>query len=246
MVMNNRIPLYRESLYEAQKGSEIDLWRNSHRANIECKKAIENAICSDFDGMHLKADAAQKVIGDYGYDRVNWVLANTVQHADWDGRYSRDNKEWAKGFFIQNNPARDNTLEFIANSHPAVLDGFINQARKQYDALGLFNFKHCIDGSRDMDYENHVLVLRADVLKEEYKSPENQLFYANVGGNGCSPTASGRKVFGVFLNDGEETHFNRADFVGIIKDSEMPEWAREKLEEINAAGQEHDNNMSLE
>lgn len=243
--MDNKESLYRYSIAEARENNETDLWRESRRTNVECKEAIETAIRNNFDGMHLNADTAQKVIDEYGYDRVNWVLANTIQHASWDGRYSRDNKEWAKGFFIPKNPDYDETYEFAVNSHPAILDGFINQARRQYDALNLFNSKHCIEGSRDTDYENQVLVLRADVLKEGYKSPENQLFHAKSG-FGCSPTASGRKVFGIFLNDGEKTHFNRADFVGVIKDSEMPEWAREKLEEINATDQEQNSGMSMQ
>lgn len=243
--MVNKKPLYRYSITEAKENNGIDLWRESYRANVECKESIETAMRNNFDGMHLNADTAQKVIGEYGYDRVNWVLANTIQHAPWDGRYSHDNKEWAKGFFIPKNSDYDNTYHFAVNSHPAVLDGFINQARRQYNALNLFNSKHCIEGSLDMDYEDQVLVLRADVLKEEFKSPENQLFYVKSG-FGCSPTASGRKVFGIFLNDGEKTNFNRADFAGIIKDSEMPEWAREKLEELNAESQEQNSGMSMQ
>ena len=49
-----------------------------------------------FDGMYLSHDAAKGVIETYGMERVSMVLSNTVQLQDWDGRYSRRNKEWAK------------------------------------------------------------------------------------------------------------------------------------------------------
>ena len=35
------------------------------------------------------------VLERFGPDRVQYVLANTVRHKEWDGRISRDNKAWA-------------------------------------------------------------------------------------------------------------------------------------------------------
>lgn len=39
-------------------------------------------------------------------------------------------------------------------------------------------------------------------------------------------------MFGKFLKDGEDTHFYREDFAGILKDECLPDWAREKLNEL--------------
>lgn len=44
--------------------------------------------------------------------------------------------------------------------------------------------------------------------------------------------AEAAKVFGKFLKDGEDTHFYREDFAGILKDEYLPDWAREKLNEL--------------
>ena len=55
------------------------------------------------------------------------VLANTVQLQDWDGRYSRRNKEWAKT--IPNDNPETVRCGYALNSHPAVLDGFIDLVR---------------------------------------------------------------------------------------------------------------------
>ena len=36
------------------------------------------------------------MIEQFGYTRALYVLANTVQQKDWDGRFSSANKTWAK------------------------------------------------------------------------------------------------------------------------------------------------------
>ena len=82
------------------------------------------------------------------------------------------------------------------------------------------------------DYTGKLLIIRPDVLKEESRTPENQLFLAS-GGFGCSPDKAGRKVMGQFLIDGEKTHFYRQDFIGVIADEHIPDWAREKLSELS-------------
>ena len=45
--------LYPYSSAEARDRKELPLWRESHKANIACRNAIEDAIRQSFDGMHL-------------------------------------------------------------------------------------------------------------------------------------------------------------------------------------------------
>lgn len=71
--------LYIGSISEARRFNELDRWRESHRENIACKQAIEEAIRQGFDGMYLDHDCAKSVIEAYGYKRVGWVLASTLQ-----------------------------------------------------------------------------------------------------------------------------------------------------------------------
>lgn len=52
-------------------------------------------------------------------------MASTVQHFDYDGRYSRANKEWAQAFPIPNEIGRCPVFQ----SHPIVLDGFTDKVR---------------------------------------------------------------------------------------------------------------------
>lgn len=83
---------------------------------------------------------------------------------------------------------------------------------------------------REMDYTDRVVVINPHRLKDEYKTPEDQLFLAN-GGFGCHPNSRGRKVYGEFLKDGEGTFYQRADIIGVLKDEYMPDWAKEKLQQ---------------
>ena len=127
-----QIPVYRQTGMYAREYGELEQFRQSNVANIACRAAIEKAIAENFDGMRLNADAAEPVLSEFGSERVLFVLANTVQHKDWDGRFSRENKAWAAAFVIEPDVVMgmDRRLQFIVNSHPAVLDGFIRMARE--------------------------------------------------------------------------------------------------------------------
>ena len=51
-------------------------------------------------------------------------------------------------------------------------------------------------------------------------------------GFGCEPHSSGRAVFATCLSDGETARWNREDFIGVLDDKFLPDWAREKLAEM--------------
>lgn len=124
----------KESIYQhgadyAREHGELDQYRASNRANVQCKEAIEAAVRKHFDGLHLGHDAAKGVIETYGMDRVALVLANTVQLQDWDGRYSRRNKDWART--IPNHNSDTVRLGYALECHPAVLNGFIDLVREE-------------------------------------------------------------------------------------------------------------------
>jgi len=108
---------------------ELEQYRASNNVNRQCKESIEAAVREHFDGMYLSHDAAKGVIETYGMERVSMVLSNTVQLQDWDGRYSRRNKEWAKT--IPNDNPETVRCGYALNSHPAVLDGFIDLVREE-------------------------------------------------------------------------------------------------------------------
>lgn len=124
------VPIYSHTASYAREHNELDAYRTSLNANLQCKEAIEATVREHFDGMYLSHDAARGVIETYGMERVMLVLANTVQLQDWDGRYSPRNKEWAKT--IPNYNSDTVRVGYAVNSHPAVLNGFIDLVREEY------------------------------------------------------------------------------------------------------------------
>ena len=66
---------------------------------------------------------------------------------------------------------------------------------------------------------------------------KRQLWYARSG-FGCEPHSRGRAVFATCLSDGETARWNREDFIGVLNEKYLPDWAREKLMELTAPRQE--------
>lgn len=124
----NNTPLYRGTAEQARRENQLQLWRDSFQANILCRIAIENEIRQHFDGMHLDKGCAGRVLDEFGEARVKYVLSATLQELDYDGRFSRSNKEWGRQTEII--PSTRN-YEFTVQSHPAVLDGFISDFRSE-------------------------------------------------------------------------------------------------------------------
>ena len=112
---------------QAQKALEQAQAKMERETKVACKNAIERAIAEKFDGMRLPKETAEEVIDEYGLERVSYVLANSVMHKNQDGRISPENKEWAQE--IEPYAMWENR-DMVVDSHPAVLNGFINQTRR--------------------------------------------------------------------------------------------------------------------
>lgn len=226
--MKENKQLYPYSWSEAKRSGQMELWRESHHENCACARAIEQKITDGYTDNRLSETCAKELIEAYGYDRVNWVLANTVRESMHDGRYSEANKNWARGFSIPKETLVRNG-EFAVHSHPGLVDLVIRQAREEWQKLGLFDREQCYDES--LDYTNKVVAIRAEALNDKYKTPKSQLFYAKFG-NGCRADSLGRKVFGRHLDNGDEGCYLRSEILGVVKLELLPDWAKKKLSEL--------------
>ena len=84
--------IYPHSAVYAKEHGELEQYRASNNANLQCKEAIEAAVREHFDGMYLSHDAAKGVIETSDTVRCGYAL----------------------------------------NSHPAVLNGFIDLVREEH------------------------------------------------------------------------------------------------------------------
>ena len=112
---------------KAQKELEKAQAKIERDTKVACKDAVDRVIAENFDGYRLPKGTAEGVIKEYGIERVSYVLANTVMHRRQEERISPENKEWAKSIEPY---AMYESRDIVAASHPAVLNGFINQARR--------------------------------------------------------------------------------------------------------------------
>ena len=130
------VPVYYEAFSYAKENDEVDLYRTSYRLNSECKQAIHEAIADNYDGMYLGDDAVDQVVKQYGMERVGYILANTLHHKSYDGRFSHSNKEWAEQVSTPEHNAERMTFrtDWVVDSHPAILDGFVTMFREELEA----------------------------------------------------------------------------------------------------------------
>ena len=130
------VPVYYEPFSYAKENDEVDLYRTSYRLNSECKQAIQEAIADNYDGMYLGDDAVDQVVRQYGMERVGYILANTLHHKSYDGRFSHSNKEWAEQVSTPEHNADRMTFrtDWVVDSHPAILDGFVTMFREELEA----------------------------------------------------------------------------------------------------------------
>ena len=119
------VPVYREMPNYAYEAGELDMYRASRDANMACKEAIEAAISENYVDYRLSTRVAvETVLEQFSEERVQYVLANTVQHNLHDGRYHAENKDWAGKISV----CEENSESFIVSQvHPGLVNLFINQ-----------------------------------------------------------------------------------------------------------------------
>ena len=126
-------PLYPHSAAYASEHGEMAQYNASFQASHACKEAIEQAISRHYSNNRLDAEAAvNDVLEQFGLDRVQYVLANTVRQKEWDGRISRDNKAWASTMPMPEGSPQDRHSGYLVvdRCNPGLTDLFIRQARK--------------------------------------------------------------------------------------------------------------------
>ena len=122
--------VYQHTAAYAKEHNELPQYRESLQANIACKEAIEKAVSENYHGWSVDTKtAAAQVMAQFLVERIQYVLAATVQHKDWDGRISDDNKAWAKGIPVAD---EQNRCRFVVDQcHPGLTDLFVKRFREK-------------------------------------------------------------------------------------------------------------------
>ena len=123
------VPIYRETANYAYEAGEMEAYRASLAANEKCRSAIEAAISSNYGDNSLNAEAAVKsVLEQFSPERVRYVLANTIQQKNFDGRIPQPLKEWAKSVEV----CPENASRFLVDKlNPGLTALFVDAFRQQ-------------------------------------------------------------------------------------------------------------------
>ena len=126
-------PLYPHSAAYAREHWEMAQYNLSYQVNSACKEAIEQTISAHYAENRLDTEAAVKdVLEKFGAERVQFILANTIQHKNHDGRISQDNKAWAKTIPMPEDSGASRHCAYLVvdGVNPGLTDLFTRQARK--------------------------------------------------------------------------------------------------------------------
>ncbi len=135
--VQNQTPLYLYPSAYARDNRELAAYRASRNACLACTEAIEAAISEHYRNNRLNPGAVSKVLEKFRPEQVSYVLACTIQHKDWDARFSADNKRWAKTITTHKDKGsygNDSTFQFVIDqTHPCLVDLFVTQLRKELE-----------------------------------------------------------------------------------------------------------------
>lgn len=97
----------------------------------------------------------------------------------------------------------------------------------------------CIPDHYTKDINGKIIAIDPKVLKPEFRRTDRQL-YLVTGGFGASANSRGSAVFCTNLHTGESTRYERMDIMGEVKPECMPDWAKEKAQELSRSKRHND------
>ncbi len=129
---------YPHSAACARENGELEQYRASYRANVDCKTAIEDAIHANYKDNRLNSAGVLAQLREcYSMDRIGYVLAATVQVKEWDGRIDERNKVWAKTIPVVDDKdgfGGDRRCYFVVDqAHTGLVNLFVTSFRKEHE-----------------------------------------------------------------------------------------------------------------
>ena len=154
---------------------------------------------------------------------------------DKDGKYMTCFKEINEiGTFFTKAMASDDYLEIARLFSERLQEHLekVEQFRAQRNVpLETLDKEHCRTRGKGESLVGKLIILRPTSLAPEYRTADCQLGFA-TGGFGCAPNPRGRAVNFRQLYSGEECRWNIGDVLGIADMEKLPEWAKQKVAEL--------------
>ena len=95
--------VYRLSLGEADERGETEQYWASLAQDSACRLSITSALTVDAGKGGTMAGRLERIMGEWGRDRVEWILANSIAQKKDDGQISGENRRWAASFHVPRN-----------------------------------------------------------------------------------------------------------------------------------------------
>lgn len=116
---------------------------------------------------------------------------------------------------------------------------FREQVEKLDIPVAVITEADCIPDHYTKDINGKIIAIDPKVLKPEFRRADRQL-YLVTGGFGASANSRGSAVFCTNLHTGESTRYERMDIMGEVKPECMPDWAKEKAQELSRSKRHKD------
>ena len=99
---------------------------------MECRDAIADAIANAYRDNSLNVDAAVNEVLGHAFTKYSVLKVLACSVSPWDGRYSTDNKTWAKEFLGKTKFDVTQIGRYLGlnRSHPGLVDLLISYIRK--------------------------------------------------------------------------------------------------------------------
>lgn len=116
---------------------------------------------------------------------------------------------------------------------------FREQVEKLDIPVAVITEADCIPDHYTKDINGKIIAIDPKVLKPEFRRADRQL-YLVTGGFGASANSRGSAVFCTNFHTGESTRYERMDIMGEVKPDCMPDWAKEKAQELSRSKRHKD------
>ena len=234
--------------------TEHDGWSYDEGLAQDAISRIENAVS---DRLHIHVDkpiSERQAPGEY--KELNRISINDSdiilsENLDAENRYMVVENRYTPYY---NNSGDNNIFTGHTNDYLEAITEFTKKVQYNIDCVqsrrdsrkrsaGIEHIElksgDCLPGSGEADFTGKLIIVKANELKPEYRSAENQLVLCSHG-NGARPNAIGTSVFGEELFSGDKVCYGRHQIHGIADETKLPQWATIKLallEEVKEPGE---------